>query len=204
MLYSSFAQKQALAAMLSENTCHRKWFLTRCLTRANSGNEIGPFRAIEESIVAQLTVPDNRSDVYAWYSLFGLAGAAFGFMICGWVLQIFTEVLHWDLLYSYRIIYAIYAAIGVIKLCLTFSMSHSIEGEIKKQRQENQYSNQGDETAPLLDSQHQHDEAAPADAQGKRSLRAFLPNIRKDSAAVVIILCLLFGLDAFGSGVNPL
>ncbi len=31
-----------------------------------SGNEIGPFRAVEESILAQLTDKEKRSDIFAW------------------------------------------------------------------------------------------------------------------------------------------
>ena len=44
------------------------------LTRSCSGNEIGPFRAIEESILAQLTNSKARSDIYAWYNLIGNLG----------------------------------------------------------------------------------------------------------------------------------
>ncbi|KAI0438394.1 major facilitator superfamily domain-containing protein [Xylaria telfairii] len=169
-----------------------------------NGNEIGPFRAIEESIVAQLTASENRSDIYAWYSLFGLAGAAFGFMICGWVLQLFTEVLHWDLLYSYRLIYVIYAAIGLLKLFLTLSLSHSVEAE-KKQQQNKQTSSRRDETTPLLAEEGSNNEQAePTVIKHKKGLRALLPDISKDSISVVTILCFLFGLDAFGTGVNPL
>ncbi|KAJ2984606.1 hypothetical protein NUW58_g5972 [Xylaria curta] len=169
-----------------------------------NGNEIGPFRAIEESIVAQLTVPGNRSDIYAWYSLFGLAGAAFGLMICGWVLQLLTEVLHWDLLSSYRAIYVIYAAIGLLKLCLTLLLSRSVEAE-KKQQQAPRTPGREDESTPLLNNHTRNDEQGTLTVvTPKRGLRALLPDIKKDSASVVSILCLLFALDAFGTGVNPL
>ncbi|KAI8946446.1 major facilitator superfamily domain-containing protein [Xylaria longipes] len=169
-----------------------------------NGNEIGPFRAIEESIVAQLTASENRSDIYAWYSLFGLAGAAFGLMICGWVLQLFTDVLRWDLLYSYRAIYVIYAAVGLLKLCLTVSLSHSVEAE-KKQQQKKQTPERRDETMPLLNGEGSDDEqGAPTEIIHKKGLRALLPDISKDSVSVVTILCFLFALDAFGTGVNPL
>ncbi|KAI0483825.1 major facilitator superfamily domain-containing protein [Xylaria cf. heliscus] len=169
-----------------------------------NGNEIGPFRAIEESIVAQLTAAENRSDVYAWYSLFGLAGAASGFMICGWVLQFFTESLHWDLLYSYRAIYVIYASIGLLKLLLTLSLSHSVEAE-KKRQQNKHTSRQRDEATPLLNEEGSDNEQREHRETGhKTGLRALLPDISKDSVSVVTILCFLFALDAFGTGVNPL
>ncbi|KAI1122641.1 MFS general substrate transporter [Nemania abortiva] len=169
-----------------------------------NGNEIGPFRAIEESIVAHLTVPENRGDIYAWYGLAGVAGIAFGIMICGWVLQFLTEVLHWNLLSSYRGIFVIYAIIGLIKLCLTIFLSHSVEAEKKLQKMR-QTSRQGDEIAPLLASEGTNNrQGVPAKTGYKRGLRKLLPDIRRDSATVVITLCFLFGLDALGTGVNPL
>ncbi|KAI1200240.1 major facilitator superfamily domain-containing protein [Nemania serpens] len=169
-----------------------------------NGNEIGPFRAIEESIVAQLTVPENRGDIYAWYSLFGLAGAAFGMIICGWVLQLFTDVLHWDLLYSYRAIFVIYAAIGLLKLSFTLFLTHSVESG-KKQAQKARTPRQGDETRPLLNGEGPDDgPGTPVEVNHKKGLRKLLPDIGKDSVSVVTTLCFLFGLDAFGTGVNPL
>ncbi|KAI1741714.1 MFS general substrate transporter [Xylaria scruposa] len=169
-----------------------------------NGNEIGPFRAIEESIVAQLTASENRSDIYAWYSLFGLAGAAFGFMICGWVLQLFNNVLHWDPLYSYRAIYVIYAFIGLLKLLLTLSLSNSVEAE-KKQQQNNKTLVRRDETTPLLnEGALDNEQGAPTETKHKNRFRALLPEISKGSVSVVTILCFLFALDAFGTGVNPL
>ncbi|TRX95546.1 hypothetical protein FHL15_003504 [Xylaria flabelliformis] len=149
-----------------------------------NGNEIGPFRAIEESIVAQLTASENRSDIYAWYSLFGLAGAAFGFMICGWVLQLFTDFLHWDLLHSYRAIYVIYASIGLIKLFLTLSLSHSVEAE-RKQQQNNKTSVRRDETTPLLNEEIlDNEQGAPIETKHKKRFRALLPDITAMSMLV--------------------
>ncbi|KAI0888023.1 MFS general substrate transporter [Annulohypoxylon maeteangense] len=159
-----------------------------------SGNEIGPFRAIEESIVAQLTDPKKRSDVYAWYSLLGLVGTACGCMVCGWILQYLTGTLQWDFIRSYRAIYVGYAILGLVKLTLTVLLSYSVESE-KKQLQRRQ---RDDETRPLLES---NAESTPAP---KRGLRYLLPDVSKESVPVVITLCLLFALDSFGSGLAPL
>ncbi|KAI1444380.1 MFS general substrate transporter [Annulohypoxylon stygium] len=159
-----------------------------------SGNEIGPFRAIEESIVAQLTNPKKRSDVYAWYSLLGIVGTACGCMVCGWVLQHLTDTLQWDVIRSYRAIYVGYAILGLVKLTLTVILSHSVESE-KKQLQRRQ---RDSETRPLLEG---NTEAAPPP---KRGLRVLLPDVSKESVPVVITLCLLFALDSFGSGLAPL
>ncbi|OTA59563.1 MFS general substrate transporter [Hypoxylon sp. EC38] len=159
-----------------------------------SGNEIGPFKAIEESIVAQLTDPKRRSDVYAWYSLLGLVGAACGCMVCGWVLQYLNETLQWDIIRAYRAIYVGYAIIGLLKLTLTLLLSHSVESE-KKQQQSRV---RDDERRPLLG------DGTEANPRPKRGLRWLLPDVSKESVPVVITLCLLFALDSFGSGLAPL
>ncbi|KAI1403877.1 MFS general substrate transporter [Hypoxylon fuscum] len=162
-----------------------------------SGNEIGPFRAIEESIIAQLTDPNNRSDLYAWYSLLGLGGAACGTMVCGWVIQYFTESLQWDFIRAYRAIYFGYAIIGLLKFVLIVTLSHSVESE-KKQKQRVQ--DRDDETRPLLGEII----ATSPPPKPKRRLCALFPDISKESVPVVITLCLLFALDSFGSGLAPL
>ncbi|EFY93794.1 MFS transporter [Metarhizium acridum CQMa 102] len=69
-----------------------------------SGNEIGPFRAVEESIVAHLTTHEQRSDVYAWYSLLGTAGTAFGIMACGWAAHALVRA-GWELGEAYRLVF---------------------------------------------------------------------------------------------------
>ena len=51
--------------------------------RTDSGNEIGPFRAVEESTIAHLTHADHRAHVFAWYTLIGTTGMASGLMVCG-------------------------------------------------------------------------------------------------------------------------
>ncbi|KAI0594724.1 major facilitator superfamily domain-containing protein [Biscogniauxia sp. FL1348] len=160
-----------------------------------SGNEIGPFRAIEESIVAQLTEPLSRSDIYAWYTLSGLVGTACGFMTCGWVLQYFTHSLQWDIIYSYRAVYLGYAAIGLLKLVLSLLLSRSVESE-KKQKQNTR--GHDEETTPLLSSQQDIDPKIQ-----KKGVRGLLPDISKDSVPIVINLCLLFALDSLGSGLAP-
>ncbi|KAI1801956.1 MFS general substrate transporter [Daldinia bambusicola] len=167
-----------------------------------SGNEIGPFRAIEESIVAQLTDASKRSDIYAWYSLLGLAGAACGCMACGWVLQHLTGTLGWGVVRAYRAIYVGYAILGLVKLGLTMLLSHAVESEEKKKKKataQDHARDRGGEESPLLENNVEVNNVPP-----QRGFRALLPDISKESVPVVITLCLLFALDSFGSGLAPL
>ncbi|OHW94991.1 major facilitator superfamily transporter [Colletotrichum incanum] len=110
-----------------------------------SGNEIGPFRAVEESILAQLTVRDKRSDIFAWYTLFGTAGAALGTLTCGWVVQVLENNEAWTHDEAYRVVFLIYAGLGALKLMLILSLTSGVEAaplkpdnEIVRAREERQ------------------------------------------------------------------
>ena len=167
---------------------------TVLLTKDASGNEIGPFRAIEESVVAHLTASRQRSDVYAWYSLFGTAGTAFGMMTCGWVIHHLCFDLGWDLVKAYRIIFWGYAVLGLCRLVLAAVLSPAVEAEKKKPVEAST-----SESTPLLGG-----ETGPKPVKERRGLRALLPEISDESARVMISLCVLFALDSFASGLAPL
>jgi hypothetical protein len=77
-----------------------------------------------------------------------------------------------------------YAALGVVKLLFTLGLSGAVEAE----------KDAVPETQPLLG-------AAPEMPVKKRS---FLPHVSSESRAIALTLCLLFGLDAFASGLAPL
>lgn len=157
-----------------------------------SGNEIGPFRAIEESTLAQLTPGANRSDIYAWYSLIGTAGTAFGMMTCGWVLDYLQSTLHWSTVESYRAIFWAYAVFGFAKFLLSIALTSAVEAEKKESPIRDS------ETAPLL-----ADRAETVEPK-KSYFKKLLPEISKESRLIVINLCILFALDAFASGLAPL
>ncbi|KAH9433869.1 hypothetical protein MCOR27_003889 [Pyricularia oryzae] len=172
-----------------------------------SGNEIGPFRAIEESIVAQLTPAAHRSDVYAWYSLMGTAGAATGIISCGWTVQSLQRNKGWSETKAFQAIFLAYAAFGVIKLALTLCLNSDVEAEVAKILPQAAAASEG-ERRPLLagneagaNGQSQDAPAAEAKAESRWSL---LPQIRKEGRLVIVNLCLLFMLDSFASGLVSL
>ncbi|KIW82614.1 hypothetical protein Z517_05641 [Fonsecaea pedrosoi CBS 271.37] len=161
-----------------------------------AGNEIGPFRAIEESTIAHLTASTDRSDIYAWYSLIGTAGTALGFIGCGWLITLLQERKHYGSIQAYRVIFFIYAFVGIIKLCLALLLSKECEVDAQPK------SANTTETAPLLGNdrgtQNKDD-----DMQKKRRWR-LLPDISKESKVVLVQLCILFAFDNFASGLAPL
>jgi Na+/melibiose symporter-like transporter len=173
----------------------------------NSGNEIGPFRAIEESTIAHLTATKDRSDIYAWYSLIGTAGTALGFVGCGWVITVLQDKKNFSAIQSYRVIFSIYAVVGLIKLLLALLLSKECEINGSKPKVINAGPATVTETAPLLGNGNANgvtqQTAVDDDGKTKRCFR-LLPQISKESQVVLLQLCILFAFDNFASGLAPL
>jgi MFS family permease len=155
-----------------------------------SGNEIGPFRAVEESTLAHLTAHEKLPDVFAWYSLVGAAGTALGQLVCGWMLTSLQSQRGWDFIPSCRIMFFVYAAVGVIKLVFTLLLSRRVEYEKEEPAQQN------DENRPLLG------DSVPVEETPKK--KGLFASIEKDLWSLVIRLFILFGLDSFASGLASL
>jgi MFS family permease len=154
-----------------------------------SGNEIGPFRAIEESTLAHLSPPKVRPDIFAWYSLIGTAGTAFGMMTCGWVVHTLQNKHGWNDIRAYRTMFFAYAAFGIIKLVLALSLSKAVEIMKEPTPVRDQ------ETAPLLGNMQ---------TNKPKEKRSIWPKISEESRGILVSLSLLFALDAFASGLAPL
>ncbi len=77
-----------------------------------SGNEVGPFLAIEQSALAHTLPAEKRTQVFAWYQLAGSLATAFGSLIGGGLAEILQNGGATQLS-SYRVIILIYAAMGL-------------------------------------------------------------------------------------------
>lgn len=160
-----------------------------------SGNEIGPFKAIEESIVAHLTVAEKRSDIYAWYTLFGFAGTATGMIAGGWAIELARSQFRWDTVQAYRFVFVGYAILGLVKLILALCLSRKVEAEPVASSSAEETPT---ETSALLPSDP---EQTPPPAKKRFSL---FSHLSAESRRIVAILSLLFAFDAFGAGLAPL
>jgi MFS family permease len=151
---------------------------------------------VEESIVAHITAPQNRGDIYAWYSLVGSAGTAFGTMTCGWAIQTAHSRLGWETVDVYRLAFYAYAGLGFIKAILALMLSSAVEADIKKKTPASSDDASGHEQTPLLQT---------ATTPGKQAnKRWWLPNLNPASLNVILSLCVLFAVDSFASGLAPL
>ncbi|BDD63844.1 hypothetical protein MAP00_008700 [Monascus purpureus] len=176
------------------------------LITLHSGNEIGPFRAVEESTLAHLTPHEVLSDIFAWYSLFGTAGIALGMMTCGWAISILQSSKAWDYVHVCRIVFFVYAVIGGIKFLLTVGLSKEVELVKEKdapltQQQRQQSASEPTESQPLLAEAAGDEQEEQTRKPPKKSLFSL---IEKDLVSLIVRLFVLFSLDSFASGLAPL
>jgi MFS family permease len=91
-----------------------------------SGNEVGPFLAIEQASLSQL-VPDRlRTGIFAWYNLVGSFATAAG-ALCGGLLSGRLQASGFSEFESYRAVILGYGLIGIFLLGLFATFSSSID-----------------------------------------------------------------------------
>lgn len=91
-----------------------------------SGNEVGPFLAVEQVALAQTTEPAKRTSIFAWYNLTGSFATAFGALAGG---QLVSGLQHRGVtpLASYRSTLFAYSTLGVVLFVLFTLLSRRIE-----------------------------------------------------------------------------
>ncbi|KAK9472747.1 major facilitator superfamily domain-containing protein [Dipodascopsis tothii] len=203
-------------------TCDNFWILLLAAIAgviSPSGNEVGPFRAVEESTLAHLTPTDMRSDIYSWYALMGRVGSALGTITSGNLTQALQVYLGWTNVRAYRIVYLFYSAVALFKLWTSFSLSEACELGIDHPKvAAKARSAEGDR---LLDAPDADDialddapaaprdavaaeegPAAPAKQPGRLNLKKYLPPLSAHSYKTLSVLLPLFFIDALGSGLT--
>jgi len=91
-----------------------------------SGNEVGPFLAIEQASLAQILPDQTRTGVFAWYNLAGSFATASGALAGGWTAQILQQ-RGMPPVASYRVLVYAYAAAGLVLAALFTRASRAIE-----------------------------------------------------------------------------
>src|SRR5512137_115202 len=79
-----------------------------------SGNEVGPFLAIEQASLAQIVSDQRRTQVFAWYNLVGSFATATGALVGGGLAQVLQGTGGGTPLNSYRAVVIGYAVMGAV------------------------------------------------------------------------------------------
>jgi MFS family permease len=93
-----------------------------------SGNEVGSFLAIEQAGLSQIVSDKARTQIFAWYNLFGSIATAIGALVSGGIVQLLQNS-GFTMLASYQIVMFLYAALGFVLLFLFSQVSKGIELE---------------------------------------------------------------------------
>ncbi|KAG9964721.1 MFS general substrate transporter, partial [Aureobasidium melanogenum] len=156
-----------------------------------SGNEIGPFRAVEESTLAHLVPAAQRSDVFAWYVVVGTFGTSVGALVSGWLVSTLgTE--NEKALGSYQVIFWLYALLGCVKAGITFLLSDACELE-KVPQKPSAEAGDAEEAETFI---QQPQSAAPPKPASKWAFTQISPSSRK----TLLKLAGLFSIDSLASG----
>jgi len=91
-----------------------------------SGNEVGPFLAIEQAALSQVLPEERRTGVFAWYNLTGSFATALGALAGGWTAQA-LQGGGMAPVASYRVLVFAYAAVGVVLALLFAKLSGAVE-----------------------------------------------------------------------------
>ena len=91
-----------------------------------SGNEVGPFLAVEQAALSQVVSGRRRTNAFAWYQLVGALATAVGSLVAGVVVQARLDlgVAPVD---AYRTVIVGYAVIGLAIGVLAMVLSRAVE-----------------------------------------------------------------------------
>lgn len=93
-----------------------------------SGNEVGPFQAVEQAALGQIVEPTDRTRVLGWYHLAGFGGAALGSLLGGWG-WMFLCNHGWTQLEAGQFLFGVYAGLGLIIVIVSRRLPASLEVE---------------------------------------------------------------------------
>jgi MFS family permease len=99
-----------------------------------SGGEVGPFLSIEQAALSHVVTNENRTEVFAWYTLAGSLATALGALAGGTLSQILQQQASMAPVASYRAIVVMYAALGVLLAILFTRVSPAAEAITRGER----------------------------------------------------------------------
>ena len=94
-----------------------------------SGNEVGPFLAVEQASLNQVVGDRARTHAFGWYSLTGSVATAFGALAAGLLVR-GLELVGWPQIPSYQAVLVGYATIGLVLVVLFRRLSPAVEAPV--------------------------------------------------------------------------
>ena len=92
-----------------------------------SGNEVGPFLAVEQASLSQVSDDRRRTSIFAWYNLTGSIATAFGALATGLAVSFLRGGMSMSELAADRIVLLGYAVVGLVLIPLFLAVSPAVE-----------------------------------------------------------------------------
>ncbi|CUM64641.1 uncharacterized protein PRCAT00002250001 [Priceomyces carsonii] len=154
-----------------------------------SGDETGPFKSVEEASIAHLTPSIDQPEIFAFHGLFATAGAAFGSLTSGMLVDYLSLQRGWDLNSSYRMIFWVYSALALTKTLIMIFLSSECELSERDEEHERLIS---EVDGPIEEISEQPSLLKP---------RFF--NLSRKTRHILSRLLVVFMLDSLGYGFMP-
>jgi MFS family permease len=97
-------------------------------TISPNGNEVGPFQALEQASLSEVSSSTSRTRLFGWYQMTGSLATAFGALSAGWMVQTW-HAQNGNRLEAYQIVLVAYAVTGGVLALLFSKLSPNIELE---------------------------------------------------------------------------
>ncbi|KAG7191686.1 uncharacterized protein KQ657_002822 [Scheffersomyces spartinae] len=157
-----------------------------------SGGEVGPFRSIEQSAIASLMAPHERSDIYTWYTFLGLFCGAIGNQLAGILVQVSQERGNLGVTDSYKVVFCAYTLLSLVSLVMSLFLTNKLEPKKSNKTKPS-------DEAPLLRETEEEESATPVSKTA-----GWFPDLTAHALSLVIKLSILFAIDSFASSLASL
>jgi MFS family permease len=94
-----------------------------------TGNEVGPFLAVEQAALSQATPDARRTATFAWYNLAGYVATAVGALAAGFLSQ-GLQAAGFSAVASYQAIVVGYALVGLVMAAVFWRVGDAVEAPV--------------------------------------------------------------------------
>ncbi|KAL2134392.1 hypothetical protein VTI74DRAFT_311 [Chaetomium olivicolor] len=176
-------------------TCEGYWALLAAAVVgviSATGGDFGPFRAIEQSMLSELTTPGTRSDVLVWYVTLASLGLAAGTEMSGRIVEGLKGREGWTLLDAYHACFWLYVVMGMVNMGCAGMLSQRCElkpklGEVDEERE------------PLLNGERENG-SVPQSGKDKKARTSWVAQISRETLSIMAVLWFLLMVDSLADG----
>lgn len=187
-----------------------------------SSDEVGPFKSIEESMIAHLSPNHKRPEIYAMHALIGTIGSALGAILSGGFIDLlqYFELAETNL-QCYKYVFLLYSFFALLKVGVMLSLSDQteVDGHFHEHLENDTLVEAivNDEMAPLMEQSAHYNKqnsrpndhaatstaTAPTTATDNTSgdpISSGNVGLAPETVAILMKLLVIFMVDSFGSG----